>query len=353
MQRQTKIIFFYNFLKKITKLKILLIFLLLFCVNFANAQPKIDTIYTLDSIWQNDTLYIIKTMHLKVLVSEDEKNKNIIQEKDKKPPQIIHKSLLPKKECGINYLKVSPIFEFGFFRTKNTNNFNVLDSINNLYYASYGIEANLRNRFFNYSLGVQYSKYKDYFSINDFWKTIDTSLIQNIKESTFWQVDTIWYLDTDSLLVGDSVWRALYDSTKITEYDTNYTFLYDTIHSHNVSKRKNTIRYIDIPVKFGYYFRKNNFWFYLNTGLVFGFPIYNNYQIEQLKNEGIIKGIFTDINYWFYNDFSLEYRLNKNLSLKIGTFVKIPLNNQILLLNSKRKYFSYGVNFRFNWQFFP
>lgn len=289
-------------------------------------------------------------MHLTVIMDSPD---TIQQPKIDTTPKVIFDPwvvpptpIYPIKKQIISYCKISSNLDFGFFNVHNSNQNYILDTnMKNIHFVSFGAGVDLRQRYLYMNFGAQFATYIEEFSLNNKWQVIDTNLIRNIDITSIWDVDTIWYLNTDSLLIGDTVWMPYYDSTMINQYDTTFTQKYDTVYHSMNTEKINKIRYLEIPLIIGGHFRVKKMRFYIGSGLVVGIPINTNYNLALPYDAGIIKGTFSKMSYWSYSKINIEYSFNKRLFLRFGFFYKFPLNYQITVFDNKRKYFSYGINF--------
>lgn len=292
-------------------------------------------------------------MHLTVTIDKDTSKLEILKPDSTKkifdPWAVPPTPISPIKKQNITYSHFRPVFEVGLFSTKNSSENQFLDTTTNNWFSNhYGFDLILENRYINYSTGVRLTTFYEFFDFQNNWNTVDTTILTDIIVNTHWEVDTFWYLNLDSLLIGDTVWTPYYDSNPIYQYDTLFSNRYDTTFNNNSNERVNKIRFIEFPVIFGYHYKTGNWKFNFNVGIIAGFPIYQNYIIILPRDEGVVSGMFSKVSFWSYTAISGEYKISKRLSGKFGFYVRIPLNEQITVLGIKRKYYSYGLTFGLN-----
>ena len=334
---------------------LLLIIIFITSFFFVNAQHKTDTTFTLDSVWRNDTLFLVNTMHLTVIVEDTNKISTPKTDTNNTNFQsnISSNTYIKKPTKKHNLLKTNiyPYLEFGFFRTTDSPPNTMFDTtIFNSHTTTYGLGFEIEQKRFLYSTGFQITNYYENFKLKNNWETIDSSILTNVEVNSHWNIDTIWFINLDSLLIGDTVWMPYFDSTLINEYDTSYTTDYDTIFHNSEYDRINRIRYVEFPLIFGFHFGKRKWKYYVRTGLITGISISKNYKIALPKEQGVIEGKFVDFSFWIYTKISVQYAFTDKFSAIIGIYGRIPINNQLLVLNTHRKYYSAGFSFGVSWK---
>ena len=316
-----------------------------------NAQHKIDTTFTLDSIWRNDTLFLVKTTHLSVIIDDTSSVKT--PKIDTLTPGIDSISDIKKPIKKHNLLKTNiyPYFEFGFFKIKESPPNLLLDSSITYWHTNtFGVAFEVEQKYFLYSTGFQFTNFYEKFHLADNWKTIDSTINTHIEDNSYWNVDTVWYLDLDSLLIGDTVWLPLYDSSLINQFDTSFTTDYDTSSNSYNYNRLNKVKYVEFPLIFGFHFGQKKWKYSIKTGLITGVSVYKNYIIAINRDEKIIEAKFVDFSFWFYSKIGIQYSFSEKFSGRFGVYGRIPLNNQLSIFDTQRKYYSWGFSFGFSWR---
>ncbi len=317
------------------------------CLTTIFSQNRVDTTYTLDSIWRNDTLFIVKKMHLTVIIDNNETIIDTQKHSDNKqlPVNLQPVALEPVRKKFINYNNISLIYELGFYNVVKSQTDEFLENtLTNLYSNSFGLSFDVEQLFFRYSVGLMLTNYYEKFEFNDKWNVIDSAIQTIVDINSYWEVDTFWYLNLDSLLVGDTVWCPYYDSNQIVIYDTSYKTNYDTTKYQRYYNRINKLRFIELPIIAGFNYTYKRWTFSVSSGFIFGLPIFEDYRLALPMDIGIINGYFSNISYWSYSKFDVKFRISKMISLKLGFYAKIALNNQLTIIEQKRKYNSYGLN---------
>lgn len=254
--------------------------------------------------------------------------------------------LEPEKVRNITYTYLSSFAEIGVFKVKNSPSNQLLDStISSWRTNTYGFNFEVLQKRFFYSTGVQMTNFFEEFSLEDKWETIDSSIFTNVDVYTYWNVDTVWFLNLDSLLVGDTVWVPYYDSTQINEYDTSYITNYDTTKHYLSYNKFNKMKYLEVPIIFGFQFGNKKWKYSIKTGLIAGFLVSYDYKIALPRNEGILEGNFVKYSFWSYTNLNIQYEFSDRFSVNLGIYGRIPLNNQMLIFDTNRRYYSYGFTF--------
>ncbi len=332
--------------------------------NFSqNKLIKVDTTYTLDSIWKNDTLYIYKTRHITYFLDDStelsEKQYNKKLSSNIKNDQIINypyffnsNSYLKgnKKFFDNKYFNTS--FHFGTFDFSYSNKNKFLDTTKiPKYFFSAGINYTLEHQNFFISSGIKISNYYENFLFNESWYNFDTTSTQIIDKITDWEVDTVWFLNLDSLLIGDTVWIPYYDSSLNITYDTSYIQNIDSTLNKNNYNRQNKLSYIEIPIYFGRNFNFRNWQISLNLGLISSFLYASDFKIALPKKSSFIKPGFSKFTFKIYSSVGINYTIFKNLKINLSVFSKIPLNYQYIIEKNKVNYYNYGLSLGFCFKF--
>jgi hypothetical protein len=337
------------------KIIVISFFFILYTYNLFGQNVKkykVDTTYTIDSTWQNDTLFLVRTMHLKVIALKDTTKTidkttyiydDLLSYSFLAPNEI--KSIKKERYSFFSNSKIHFKFDYGnfFYTSKSQNQF--LDStILPISLMSYGVlfEHSIQN--FNYLSGFFYNNLSERFFFNDYWNNIDTSYSQKILINNYWNVDTIWFLNLDSLLVGDTVWFPYYDSTYITEIDTITLQNIDTTNFYKQYNNINKLQYIELPIILSYKINLKKLGFEFLTGIFFGFYLNPKYNIFLPHDYGVLSALFPKIIYSLYQSINIEYQISKKISFQVGFFCKIPISNYFSIFQTNRKPYSYGLS---------
>jgi len=336
-------------------------FIILFVAN-TNAQDvkkhKVDTTYTIDSIWRNDTLFLVRTMHIKVIIPKD--TAKIVEKTPYLYNDLLNYSFLAPNEIKtiskeeINFFSNTKIhfqFDYGnvkyFKKSKNI----FLDStILPISSSSYGFLFEKSTKYFNYFTGFFYTNLTEKFIFSDSWFKVDTSYTEEVLTNNYWDIDTIWFLNLDSLLVGDTVWVPYYDSTYITEFDT---ITHQHLDTTNFSKKYNNINklyFVEFPILLSYNIILKKVSLNFVSGVFIGFFINPKYNIFLPFDYGILSATFPSIFYSFYQSISFEYQISRKIGIQLGVYCKIPLSSYFNIYETNRKPISYGFSVGLNYK---
>ena len=360
------------------RLLVLLIFPFIFLfLNFSNIPSNIlpphvnDTIITYDSVWVNDTLFIYETIHITADNNNNNSQDTILAEQDTtnyyeylsrgfiNPTSFVFR----KKQTLFNKIITFPdyttnistsIFNLSLLNANSNTDMDFNDLLNNSLSPRYGvsignsIELSKKNILLEtgYAYTVLFEKFNFYKELID----IDTSSYYKIFDVSNWKVDTILFLNLDSLLIGDTVWMQYLDSTLITTQDSTFATDYDTITQTYNYDENNTYSYIDIPIIFGYDFSYKKFIFSVKAGIIGSFPVRTSGKSFSYLNGFEAKNIneilnFRKIFFSTYTALGIKYRLGNHFGFYIEPFLRYPITHTYKNYTISRKYYSYGIKF--------
>lgn len=342
-----------------------------------------DTIIVYDSVWQNDTLYIYETLHITVSVettdsleninedslqAEENFENNFVQEDDVVErdflhptnyfnPQIDKKSdkFLSLQDFSVGYEFMPVNFSVYNYSTASNSNFNDLlnNSLTPKFAYSTGFFAEIDKNNFAIQSGMYHTQFWERFYMIDEFTNIDTLININILQTTKWQVDTVYFLNLDSLLQGDTVWIPYFDSTKINYVDTNIVTTFDTTNTVYEYYSKNRYTYFEVPLIFSYNFNFQRFNIGLQAGVIASFLIQNRGLM--FGNDGLVllqKQIpRTKIFVSPYISFKAGYKITDNLSVYVSPFYRFPMQNFYSEELIFRKMSAYGAKFGIQYYF--
>ncbi len=348
--------------------------------------PKInDTIIVIDSVWENDTLYIYETLHITVNTYDSLKNNldsttqeitntdsNIINNLDNLDtlnlnlPErgFIHPTSISRASYKTPFEKIIsyPSYTFGYnLSLLNFSNSNVFIDNNAEYKELYNKSLTEKNALSvggfvelsrnNYSLetGGYFTRFFEDFKFSESYETVNISTFYNFFEIINWKVDTIYFLNLDSLLLGDTVWMPYFDSTLIVSIDSNLTTNYDTTKYDSNYDTKNLYTYFEIPIIFGYDYKFNSFIFSLKAGIITSFFIstkgfnilYKNKYIVS-KNENIN---FSKVFFSSYLSTKITYKITPSFGFYVEPFYRLPLTQSYYNSLITTRLTAYGVKF--------
>jgi len=345
----------------------------LFSNNFKS--PKYpnsnDTIIVYDTVYEYDTIYIYETIYdtvfvydtLHLEITEPVDSINNLKDSTLSINDLDTASLPPDYLSNIKF-KIG--FCFGIFSNidfithKNIENkeFNQLfvSSFKPNLCNSYGInfETFYKNTFFE--TGINKTILRENFDFNYQKLNIELNPYFRYFQNTNTEIDTIYFLDLDAYLQGDTVWIPFKDTTYNYFKDSVLTNNYNTTTSETKNQNINKYYYTEIPIIFGYQLEKNKYNFGIKSGIIFGkirkiegnsFVYKNDYQITDIKNVAQ----FPKTTYYLYSSFYYEYKINPRLSIFSECFFKQNLNTIYTGYQLSKNFFSFGVTFGINLNF--
>jgi len=341
-------------------LTVVLLIILTTSININSQVTHIDTTFTVDSVWKGDTLYLYRIRHITVIVDNDKlSNKtDTIKLSNFSPPKIdiVRYNFIAenyhhaKKTSSFKINSISPSIGVGKFNIKN--DINIIDTnIRPILYTELGFLLNSNFNNFTYSTGLSLVNYFEHYNYSLKNISIDTNFSQTITPNTFWTVDTVFFLNLDSLLIGDTVWISYYDSNFNVTYDTNNFVNYDTSVFHHNSQRINSINYIEFPIIFGRDFMLKNWQISLQIGLITGVYYRSNFRIKGKEEEPYVIPLVSKVNFYAFGALNINYSFSKRLSIFLKISSKMPLNYNYSVYNTKYKYYSYGLSTGLNIKF--
>lgn len=375
---------FINFVFKYI-ISISIIFLLIYSTLFSfpnnnsfkinqTLPPEVkDTIYVYDTIVQFDTIYIYETVYDTVFIFDTINYSDIIN--DSLKTSIVDSTsfdTINNRKFQINLEFKLPEFKykfkfyaggdigFSYFHKITSWNENVTSEYKNLYRKSskysFGITSgfNIMTNYQNFEVqtGINYNQYLEKFDFFHQKLNIDTLKYFSFFQNNFYKVDTIFYLDLDELLHGDTVWLPIFDTTFTYFRDSTLITEYDSIFNNVEKKSLNLYSYIEIPLIFGYQFNKRKYSITPKAGIIFGINIhrkgYNfgffneNYFISNIKTNNYPK-----INLSFYGSVNLRYKIRRNLFLYSEPSFSFNLNKAYSNQYNKTRFLRCEVKFGF------
>ncbi len=330
-----------------------IIFIFLLFPVFSQVS-HVDTVYTLDSVWHGDTLYIYKHRHITVIID----NIDTLS----KSSDINLSNFSPNKQDIINYNFLSTTYNYDKHVVKPrissiTPNFQVgkmlllhnkisfYDSVSKpLFCFGNGVLLTYDKNKISYSVGFNYANYFENYNYVDTWQTIDSTINRKINPHSFWTVDTVFFLNLDSLLIGDTVWIPYYDSNFRVEYDTTKIVTFDTSNNSYNYQKINSLNYIEFPIYLSWKFTFNKFIISPKIGFITGILYSSNFRVFTPHVDDIIVPTIFKLNYSAFIGLDLSYKISPKFYFNIGFWSKIPLSYNYTLFNSKYKYLSYGFS---------
>ena len=149
---------------------------------------------------------------------------------------------------------------------------------------------------------------------------------------SYYDVDTIWFYNLDSLLIGVLDSLPIYDSTLETGY--NNIPIWD-IDSNNITKKytvQNKYTYLEIPLIFGYEINRNKFSYTLRAGLITGIFLNAKGSTISFDDSKTVTSLnketpFLKTNFTLLFGCGLNYKLTENYSLISEFMYRKSLNS--------------------------
>lgn len=306
----------------------LLFFTLVLLPHIVFSQIEIDTIFSIDSILRNDTLFIIKTRHIRYKINDSTSyfahiNQKIVRKlseidtilnlsKISEPQFYYRKDFRPKID---KYLSFAFSAEYNFAQT------NCVYNLPEYYFnANIGYGLRVFSKNFALSTGGFYLYQSNPQSITDQWNEIKITNRTYVEHNHYWDVDTVWFLNLDSLLEGDTVYSPYYDSTLKYSNDTFYVQKNDTTTFLYKGKSINALHNISIPLILSKYFEEERSKLFISAGAIFNYNFYTSSYLYSPVSHSYTKIFYSKFQIYMFNELSYEYFFK---SKKISTFFSI------------------------------
>jgi hypothetical protein len=242
------------------------------------------------------------------------------------------------------------------FSSNNAKNQSLKDASTNLTGLEYGLRFNYNIHQLTIQSGIGISQLREKFNYSETKYQIDsieqTTVINRLTTIN----DTLYFLDIDQLINGDSVWTAYVNKhDSIMAYDSIY-FTSDTTMQITPKNVINTHYLLEIPLIFSWQWDYSRVAIRLKMGGVNQFHLfsvgkaYSDYDlvgnIEEVTH-------FTKYNFALYGGFAFSYNLTKHIGIGMDAYYKYPLRTFGESFNASLYKQSYGINFSVSYQFRP
>lgn len=148
---------------------------------------------------------------------------------------------------------------------------NYVDSLTSPDYSvSYGLDFAYTYKNFIFQTGLSMQTFTEGFKNRQTQLDIVQKPYTNYFDRLVSSWDTVWFLNLDSLLQGDSVWVPVPVETTYTVRDSNILYTNDTLKQYLYKKEQNKYRYFEIPLMVGYQVKDNRFTYSLKAGIITG-----------------------------------------------------------------------------------
>ncbi len=340
-----------------------------------NPKTK-DTIIVYDTVFVYDTVYVYETVYDTVfqydtVVVQEPKHKNDSIKIYDNSLQVFSDEIWQKtedKKTKKEFREFKPEFSTELFAAANTvkyayskQNSVVTDAdfllLKNTFTPksefNAGMNINMNIKHLQFQTGFAYSVFNENFKQKTAQTKVDSTNWYQYFETPDYQVDTIQFLNLDSLLHGDTVWVAYYDSILINKIDSTLHTKYDTTKILRENTTVNTYHYLDIPLVMGYQFQFTNFNFTIKSGILLSYYLFskgnlydNSQQIIESKS-----AIKTQINYSLLFSLQALYKLNDYSGIYFEPIYRHSFNSILNQYKIQQTPNTLGIRAGFYWKF--
>lgn len=234
-----------------------------------------------------------------------------------------------------------------------------IDQIFNQYSSpniSYAANLNLDyiNNHMIFSTGLGYQQVSETFSANVPTIMIDSVGTYNVFDTEGWVYDTTYYINIDTLAItGDTVYMPYVDSIWGPTQDSSIVYIYDSINAKKLISEKSIVRYVNIPIWFGYRQSTEHWELQAQAGLITSIPIYQQVTwYNKATNEYIYSenAPFKDVIFTAGLRAFAARRLNENWLIGVEPSYYYRLNglfDKSYPLNTQQHVFRLGVRVQY------
>lgn len=303
-----------------------------------------DTIYIYDTVYLYDTVYINTNTQRAIYFFDTLKlktgNNKILATKLQKPP-------LPhfQKHTTRQRNKYLPSSYEYYFSTMYSNLKFTSENIYQEYSTSNNKAVNPRIAFAagvntsydrgNTKLitGLGVSILRSNFNYFNSEYTIDSIPYYKYYQKTFIKIDTILFINIDTLLAtGDTVYQVFQDTNYIQKLDSAIYKRADTTTFNTNENKNNKYIYLEIPFIIGKSYKFSNFQITPNVGIISGFMLNSTGKLVSLIdiNQSVdfkeeTKKSF--INLSLYCGFKFEYYISNKINFTLNPFYRRSINS--------------------------
>jgi len=341
--------------------------------NYSNFPPDTkDTIFVYDTVVIYDTAYVYDTIYVDEVLSDSLNDSTfVIKRINKQRIYVIKDTLLRVQKNSSNFLPsffyrfslsgyFSPIYSKPDFYANtiyneilNTNN----NSLSPLLGYTAGVNLNFHKFNFELSSGLNFTQIKSDFNFMKTSLQIDTSYYYKYFTKTEMKIDTVLFLNLDTLLAtGETLWVNVLDTNYITFLDSSIQPKADTTEYLTPEKKINSFNYIEIPFIFGYNIRKRTFSITPEIGIIAGIIMYSQGKIVSLGNIKQSRVIsnetkLSNVLISMYAGFGFSYYLSKKIDFTVKAYYRQNINsifeNYPLFFRYKIFGLQFGIKYKF------
>ncbi|MEA2040935.1 MAG: hypothetical protein U9N85_00090 [Bacteroidota bacterium] len=208
--------------------------------------------------------------------------------------------------------------------------------------------------------GVNYLKMAQKFTMPQAQFAIDTLLSYNYFFREELQIDTIWFINIDTLLAtGDTLWVAYEDSNYVSVPDSIQAYTTDTTKVFKNFNSKNTYRFIEIPLIFGHSFRVGKHYVSTKFGIISSFFVNSKGNLVSLDDgeqpesiSGRIKK--SPIIYSYYIAAGTKFYINRQFDFVIDAFYRGSINSMFndypIILQNRMYGLRMGISYKIHYR---
>jgi len=219
----------------------------------------------------------------------------------------------------------------------------------------FGVDISYQFKQLSVGMGLAYSRYQLDFTTKQKELQTTSTTYWDYLDVEHWNIDSVPYLNLDSLLQGDTVTTVIVDSVQYFTQDSTQNTRIDSNWIENSFNSRNVYSYFEIPLFMEYTFNRSEKWQpYVKLGLITGIHIRTSgyYASSEGKVYSLESLPFAKINFWSHTGLGLKYNLNKTLSVYSEANFRYNLNAIV----KKEDYFNqhlhhFGVSFGIQYRF--
>lgn len=255
---------------------------------------------------------------------------------------------------------ISPLYSIHSYRSdhlystvRDINNNSVDPSISN----EIGLGFNFHKKRSIFSSGLVYTTFRQNFNFlaTDF--ILDSTLTYRYFTQEYMIIDTIRLINIDTLLsTGDTVYYDFIDTTQSSYIDSLLIYKKDTLDVKYKEEAINTYRYFEIPIKYSYIIRQQNFDIVPEIGIIAGFFVNSKGKIVSLANlsqsEQLNQNIqFAKVNLSIYTGLKFKYMVNRHFDFFTSAFYRTNVNSIFKNYPIISSFNNFGISFGIRYKF--
>ncbi|MCD4793102.1 MAG: hypothetical protein K8R54_07720 [Bacteroidales bacterium] len=224
-------------------------------------------------------------------------------------------------------------------------------SVKPLLSNTFGLGINFHRRSSVFSSGLLYTTIRENYNFLATDYLIDTVLAYRYFTETVMQIDSVPFINIDTLLAtGDTVYYFIIDTNYITTLDSNLISKTDTVENKYNDKSDNSYTFIEIPLIYSFTFYRPNFTISPEIGIITSFFVNSKGKIVSLANLNQSNKLeneskFAFVNISLYTGLKLTYFINEKFNLFTAAFYRKSINSIYIDYPIISKFDSFGFNF--------